>query len=76
MEQAAANLAAREQQLRRDRDLAEALAELAKDQQAARDAIAQAAEQLEHAAGEPMGEGQPAGEGQPQAKASRWPSQP
>ncbi|HUE73665.1 MAG TPA: hypothetical protein VMP01_22495 [Pirellulaceae bacterium] len=46
LERAAANLAAREQQLRRDRDIAEALAELAQEQQAARDAIDQAAEQL------------------------------
>jgi hypothetical protein len=46
LERAAANLAAREQQLRRDRDIGEALAELAKQQQAAREAIAQAAEQL------------------------------
>jgi hypothetical protein len=54
MERAASNLAAREQQLRRDRDLAEALAELAKDQQAARDEIAKAAEMLEQAAGQPL----------------------
>ena len=47
MEQAQANLAAREQQLRRDRDLAETLAQLALDQQAAHEAIGQAAEQLE-----------------------------
>ena len=78
LERAAANLAAREQQLRRDRDLAEAIAELAKDQQAAREAIAQAAEHLEQLAqanplgpmppageGQPMGEGKPMGDGQP-----------
>jgi len=47
LEQAEANLAAREQQLRHDRDLAETLAQLAQDQQAARDAIAQAAAELE-----------------------------
>jgi hypothetical protein len=47
LEQATANLAAREQQLKRDRDLAHLLAEFAEDQQEARDAIVQAAAELE-----------------------------
>jgi hypothetical protein len=45
-EQAAANLAARGQQLRRDRELAQTLAELSVEQQAARNDIARLARQL------------------------------
>jgi hypothetical protein len=48
--EATASLAAREQILRRDRNLAETLAELASQQQQARDAIREAAEQLEQLA--------------------------
>jgi hypothetical protein len=45
-EQAAANLAARSQQLRRDRELAQTLAELSVEQQAARNDIARLSRQL------------------------------
>lgn len=47
IEQATANLAAREAQLKRDRDLASLLAESADEQQQARDAIVDAAKQFE-----------------------------
>jgi len=47
LEQGTASLAARAQQLRHDREMALALAQLAADQQAARDTIAEAARDLE-----------------------------
>lgn len=47
LERATASLAAREQELKRDQDIAMAIAELAKEQQAARDQIANQAAKLE-----------------------------
>lgn len=53
LERATASLAAREQDLRRDQEIATAIARLAQDQQAARDQIAQQSAKLEHMADAP-----------------------
>jgi hypothetical protein len=53
MQQATGNLAAREQQIRHDRDVAQVLAALADEQQSARETIAKAAADLERAATHP-----------------------
>jgi hypothetical protein len=64
-ERAEASLAARESQLRRDRDIAEALARLAQEQQQARDQLQAAAQELNAAQSDAAADAQRAAAGKP-----------